>query len=155
MSRSDTTKRSTRQTVPALFVDTGAFYAMADTSDRHHEAAATTFAARATDGDTVTTDHVVIETWLLVRARLGHSAAMRWWDAIDADVVKVMGVTSVDFTRARQIARAWRDQEFSLVDCTSFAVMERLGIDEALAFDRHFRVYRYGIRRRQAFRIFP
>ena len=141
--------------MPKLFVDTGAFYAMADESDGHHEAAASAFAARATVGDAVTTDHVVVETWMLVRARLGHGAAMRWWDAINAAVVEVKGVSSVDFARARQIARDWPDQEFSLVDCTSFALMERLSIDEALAFDRHFRVYRYGPRRRVAFRIVP
>ncbi len=70
-------------------------------------------------------------------------------------VVSVVGVSSADFVRARQIARNWPDQAFSIVDCTSFAAMERLRVHEAFAFDSHFRVYRYGRSREKAFRIVP
>ena len=70
-----------------------------------------------------------------------------------SNVVKTYGVTSKDVTNARAISSAWPDQNFSLIDCTSFALMERLRLDEALAFDSHFRVYRYGLRRERAFRI--
>ncbi len=139
----------------ALFVDTGAFYATADRSDLHHAEAATTFKARGSCGDLVTSDHVVVECWLLIRARLGRGAAMRFWDAMGTGVVGVVGVTSADFIRARQIALAWPDQDFSIIDCTSFASMERLGIHEAFTFDAHFRLYRYGRARRSAFRIVP
>ncbi len=138
-----------------LFVDTGAFYAVADASDRHHADAAATFTTRAATGDLVTTDHVVVETWCLLRARLGRPAAMRFWDAMATGVVKVLGVASEDFVRARAIAREWSDQPFSLVDCTSFAVMERTRIEEAFAFDAHFKVYRHGPRRRTGFRLVP
>jgi predicted nucleic acid-binding protein len=141
--------------VPALFVDTGAFYAFADSDDAHHAAATTTFLARGGRGDLVTSDHVVVETWLLMRARLGARAAMRFWDGLESGVVKVLGVTSVDLTRAREIARVWADQDFSLVDCTSFAVMERRKIAEAFAFDSHFRVFRLGADRKRAFRVVP
>jgi len=34
-----------------------------------------------------------------------------------------------------------RDKDYSLCDALSFVVMERLGISEAIAFDRHFREY--------------
>jgi predicted nucleic acid-binding protein len=39
------------------------------------------------------------------------------------------------------------------VDCTSFALMERLGNDQALAFDAHFRTYRFGRQRKRAVRV--
>ena len=88
-----------------LFVDTGAFYAAADRSDAHHLEAAETFGARGASGDLVTTDHVVIETWLLVRARLGREAAMQFWDAMETGVVRVFGVTAADFSGlARAVA---------------------------------------------------
>jgi predicted nucleic acid-binding protein len=80
---------------------------------------------------------------------------MRFWDAMETGVVQVLGVRSDDLVNARAIARAWPDQDFSLVDCTSFAVMEGRGLEEALAFDAHFRVYRYGEARRRAFRVVP
>jgi len=37
-----------------------------------------------------------------------------------------------------EVFRTYRDHLFSFVDCTSFVVMERLGISHAFAFDHHF-----------------
>jgi predicted nucleic acid-binding protein len=146
---------STRRSVADLFVDTGAFYAVADSSDSHHAEARAAFKARAASGDLITTDHVVVESWLLLRARLGRNAAMKFWDALMTDVVQVVGVSSADLIRAREIAREWPDQDFSLIDCTSFAAMERLGLEEAFAFDSHFRTYRFGPSRDKAFQVVP
>jgi predicted nucleic acid-binding protein len=66
-----------------------------------------------------------------------------------------MGVTAEDFQRGRAIAQHWPDQAFSIVDCTSFALIERLDIRRAFAFDRHFRVVRLGGRRPRALEIVP
>ena len=46
---------------------------------------------------------------------------------------------------ARTILRQYSDKGFSLLDATSFAVMERLGIDTALSFDKHFAQYRWTV----------
>jgi predicted nucleic acid-binding protein len=135
------------------FVDTSAFYALADRTDRHHSRAITIFQALVSRSETLTTDHVVVETWLLLRARLGYGAAMSFWDALGSGVVTVVGVGSADFGRARAIAQAWEDQSFSLVDCTSFAVIERLDLRTAFAFDAHFRVFRYGRHRTKSLRL--
>jgi uncharacterized protein len=45
------------------------------------------------------------------------------------------------------------DQNFSIVDRTSFAVMERLGLTRAISFDDDFAVYRYGRNRDRAFEV--
>ncbi len=92
---------------------------------------------------------------MLLRARLGREAALRWWEAMRTGVVRTLGVTSDDLARACQIARSWSDQDLSLVDCTSFALMERLDVVDAFAFDAHFRVYRFGSERRRAFTVVP
>ena len=42
---------------------------------------------------------------------------------------------------ACSLVRAHEDKMYSLCDAASFVVMERLGIREAIAFDRHFREY--------------
>lgn len=141
--------------MPRLFVDTGAFYALADRSDRHHHAARAAWLEAAESDELLTTDHVVVESWLLVRARLGRPAAIRWWDALRRGPVTVIGVSSRDFERAREIVAHWQDQDFSLVDSTSFAVLERLGIDRAFAFDHHFRLIRLGERRERALTLVP
>ncbi len=138
-----------------LFVDTGAFYAMADRSDRHHRDAARTFQDRVGQDELTTADHVFVEAWFLIRSRLGRAAAMEFWDAIETGLVTMLGVTARDLLRGHRIAREWADQDFSIVDCTSFAIMERLGIERAFAFDAHFRVVRLGSRRDHALTILP
>jgi predicted nucleic acid-binding protein len=141
--------------VADLFVDTGAFYALADASDEHHESAKAFFLDRLGRSPFVTSDYVFVETWCLLRARLGRGPAMKSWDAFLSGVVRILGVGSADVVRARQIAADWSDQDFSLVDCTSFALMERHRIRTAFAFDGHFRAYRFGPRRRGRFEVVP
>jgi len=134
----------------SLFVDTSAFYAAADSGDRVHDRAR---AALTEDERLLTSDHVLLETWILLDARLGREAARTFWSAIRDGVAEVVAVGAADLERAWQIAGDFPDQAFSLVDMTSFAVMERLGVARVATFDRHFAVHRYGLRRERAFEI--
>jgi uncharacterized protein len=141
--------------VTKLFVDTSAFYAIADSDDRHHRGALSTLQASVESDRVMTSDHVVVESWLLICSRLGRSAAMRFWDGLSIDVFTIVGITAQDLQRGRDIGREWADQAFSIVDCTSFALMERLDIRRAFAFDKHFRIVRFGGRRQRALQILP
>ena len=138
-----------------LFVDTSAFFALANLADKHHDEAVAAYQANVGDDNLQTSDHVVIETWYLLRSRLGRRAAMAFWDGFDREVITVLGVTAGDFRRGREIAQEWPDQAFSIVDCTSFALIERLDIRRAFAFDRHFGIMRFGWRRHRALEIVP
>ena len=60
---------------------------------------------------------------------------------------------AADLEVAWSIGQAFPDQDFSIVDRTSFAVMERLGVLRAASFDADFAVYRFGLRRERAFEI--
>ncbi len=40
---------------------------------------------------------------------------------------------------AREVLRLYHDQDFSYTDAVSFVVMQRDGIRDVFAFDRHFR----------------
>ena len=42
---------------------------------------------------------------------------------------------------ASALLQSQSDKDFSFCDALSFVVMERLGIQETIAFDRHFREY--------------
>lgn len=138
-----------------MIVDTGAWYAVADRSDRHHRAARRFYRERATDDVFLTTDLIVAESRALLTAHLGRPAALTFWATLRRTGIPIVPVDVVDLEAAWHIAQAFSDQTFSFVDCTTFALMERLGVDEAFAFDAHFRVYRYGPARRRAFHVFP
>ena len=60
---------------------------------------------------------------------------------------------AADSSNREQCSRERRDQDFSIVDRTSFAVMRRLGIDDVASLDNHFSVFRFGPRRRQSFNV--
>ncbi len=50
-------------------------------------------------------------------------------------------LTKRDEDAAVMLVRGQKDKEYSLCDASSFVLMERLGIQDAISFDRHFRVY--------------
>lgn len=134
----------------SLFVDTSAFYATLDRDDRHHARAK----ERLGGGETlVTTDLVLSEAWRLTRDHLSHTVADRFWGNLRAGAATIEHVTPADLDAAWRIGEAFADQAFSLVDRTSFAVMERLGVHRAAAFDDDFAVYRLGPRRDRAFEV--
>jgi predicted nucleic acid-binding protein len=133
-----------------LFVDTSAFYAAADKSDRSHERVKLVLGA----GESlVTTDHVLAESWQLLRHRLGHEAANTFWEAVRAGASAVEHVGAADLEVAWTIAAEFEDQDFSLVDMTSFAVMQRIGVLRAASLDDDFAIYRFGRRRERAFEL--
>jgi predicted nucleic acid-binding protein len=120
------------------FVDTSFWFAVQSSRDANHEQARRLWAGRG-PGELITSNHVVGETWTLLRRRAGYQAARRFFEAVGASssiaVVRVDDATEDD---------AWRwllrhdEREYSFVDATSFAVMRRRRIAEALAFDGDF-----------------
>ena len=134
----------------SAFVDTSVWYAAADKSDRNNHSAKRILAASE---QWVTTDHVLIETWFLLRYRLGKTAAEIFWARLPAVVSTLESVTLADLENARIIQDNFPDQDFSIVDRTSFAVMSRMGITTVASYDQDFMVYRFGKDKQKAFKI--
>jgi predicted nucleic acid-binding protein len=90
------------------------------------------------------TNAVVVETYsvLLARAKDGRGAAISFLDAVAEDQTQgglsIERIQPGDELSAMALLRAHTDKAYSAL---SFVVMERLGIAEAIAFDRHFREY--------------
>ena len=139
----------------SIFVDTSAWYAVMDRGDRWHDQATRFYLERAGQTELLTSSLVLAETWTLLTAHLGRPAALLLWGMLREARMTIVTVEPTDLEAAWRILQAFPDQDFSLTDGTSFAVMERLGVDEAFTFDAHFLVYRYGARRQRAFTRHP
>ena len=134
----------------SVFVDSSIWFAAAVPRDRDNARAKIVLQEIA---DRVTSDHVVVETWLLLNSRYHRRGAERFWDSIRRGAVRVETANAADFEAAWAIGESFLDQDFSIVDRTSFVIMERLGITRAASLDAHFAIYRYGRERNKAFEI--
>jgi len=134
----------------SLFVDTSAWYAAADAGDRSNAKARRVLSR---EERLVTSDHVLVETWTLLRHRLGREPAERFWMGLRSGVAIIEPVGPADLEAAWTIGEAFPDQDFSLADRTSFAVMQRLGVHRVATFDDDFAVYRFGPNRTRAFEV--
>ena len=101
----------------------------------------------------VTSDHVLVETWRLIHHFLSAHAAEAFWEGLRSGIATIEQTTSADLEAAWAIGQRFSDQDFSLVDRTSFALMERLGITKVMSFDDDFAIFRYGRSRTSAFEL--
>lgn len=127
-----------------VFVDSGGFFALLAREDRFHERARTLFQrANSENWRLVTTNAVVIETYALIltRAYNGRQNAIGFLDMMMTDAYQIERIRKGDEEAAIRLVRGHQDKSYSLCDALSFVVMERLGIHEAIAFDRHFHEY--------------
>lgn len=134
----------------SIFVDSSIWFAATVARDRGNTRAKSIL--RQTT-EITTTDHIVVETWLLLNSRYHRRGAERFWESMRSGAVRVEIVTAADLETAWAIGQAFLDQSFSIVDRTSFAVMERLGLTRVASFDEDFAVYRYGRNRDRAFDV--
>jgi len=87
----------------------------------------------------LTTNHVVGESWTFLRRRQGYLAARNFLDSVErSSRITMLHVDEETEREAWAWLRRHDERVYSFVDATSFAVMRRLGIFEALAFDGDF-----------------
>jgi predicted nucleic acid-binding protein len=124
-----------------IFVDTGAWVALSVPGDRHGTAARALYAdvARGVYGRPVTTDFVLDEAATLIRMATDVEIAVRFVRTVlGSSSVTVVWIDPERFVASLERLEGHADKRWSFTDCTSFAVMDDLGIDAAFAFDRNF-----------------
>ncbi|MFL5318809.1 MAG: type II toxin-antitoxin system VapC family toxin [Myxococcaceae bacterium] len=124
----------------AVFVDTGAFYALQVQGDRWHEAALRAFQTLMASSIRLFTSNLVVgETFTLLLIRHGRHAAWSFHDAVvRSKSIEIIHVSDEVENLAWTLLRRYADQPFSFVDGASFALMRQKKITRALAFDSHF-----------------
>ncbi len=121
-----------------IFVDTSFWIGYGMAADNRHAAALAVFDAYGTS-PLVTSNLVRGETWTFLRRRSGHDAAIDFLDRLEgAARVEVVRISRELEDEALSWLRRHDEREYSFVDATSFALMRKLRIREALAFDGDF-----------------
>jgi predicted nucleic acid-binding protein len=128
-----------------VFVDTWAWYALADATDAEHARAQATNDRLLNEGDVfVTTNFVLAEAITLIRYHLHHAAAVRFHQLLQQMVagglVEVVRISEEHEASAWAIFEKYSDQKFSYTDCTSFAVMQELHLTDVFTGDHHFSI---------------
>ena len=122
----------------SVFLDTSAAYAFLVGTDAAHQDVARAFRDVLEGGrELVTTNYVVVETTALLQHRVGLEAVRAFHDRV-LPLARLVFIEPALHRRAYlRLMRADR-RGLSLVDCSSFEVMEAEGLRDALAVDADF-----------------
>ena len=134
-----------------LFIDSGPFIARVNKKDPNHELIlqilndikiqklefTRLFTSNYIVDESVT--HVLYDTER-------HDLAVKVLDLIKSSkIIEILWVNPEIETNACNIFKTYKDQNFSLTDCTSFAIMQKFNISTALTFDSHFKTMKFGV----------
>ena len=123
-----------------IFADTSYWIALLYPSDELHQKA-NMISEQLDPQETITTELVLAE-FLNHVGRMGQYNRMLAANKVTSlqrdPYVDIVPVTSQQFWEAAQLYSERLDQRWSLIDCSSFLIMEQEGITEALTSDRDF-----------------
>ena len=124
-----------------VFVDTSAFVALRNRAEREHEAARAGLSRLVSErAQLFTSNYVFAETYTALLVRVGRAEAIEWGRHFRAGAaIELLRVDEPMEEDAWALLEFHTDKRWSYVDATSFALMEREGVQTAFAFDHHFR----------------
>jgi predicted nucleic acid-binding protein len=124
----------------AVFVDSGAWIALALSRDPLHQQAREQWDLLQGAGARLHTSvPVVIETFTFLDRNANRDVALAWRESIyQPDTVRILPCELGDLQQSWDYFRRADLHKLSAVDATSFAIMKRARIRIAYTFDHHF-----------------
>jgi predicted nucleic acid-binding protein len=123
-----------------VFLDTSYAVALASPRDHHHSKAVE-LAGRLerVEARIVTTRGVILEIGNSLSRLRYRSSGVALLESLETDPrVEIVALSEDLYQRGFEIFRQRHDKEWSLVDCTSFVVMQDRRLQESLTTDEHF-----------------
>jgi predicted nucleic acid-binding protein len=121
-----------------IFVDTSALFALINSSDEFHQQAKDQWKLLLEKKDSLfSNNYVILESISLIQRRYG----MEWIHALHTEVLSLIEIAWVDESQHQAAVNTFlksNRRQLSLVDCSSFETIRRLGIETVFSFDEHF-----------------
>lgn len=133
-----------------VFIDTSAFLALYIQNDDFHERAVDCLMfLNLNQVNFITSNFIIDETYTFLRSNWGKKTALGFADLLadNSQFIKIDRVSIDDEKTAFKYFETLDGRGVSFTDCTSFAMMKRIGIETAYTFDRDFE--------RAGFKIIP
>jgi predicted nucleic acid-binding protein len=131
----------------SVFIDTAAFLAVLNASDRFHLPARKAWEEiLSSDQFILCSNYVLFETIALLQHRFGVEA-VRLFESDILPVVEIVWVDQAIHKQAMSALLAANRRNLSLVDCSSFEIMRATGSETVFTFDPHFH--------EQGFKVIP
>lgn len=123
-----------------IFIDTGAFFARFAKRDQYHRTATEHWKLLDLDGRRCFTSNFVLDEaiTLLAWKTTYPFAAARAEQLYRSHVLEIVRPDAVDELDALALFHKYADQRVSFTDCVSFALMDKLSIQQVFTFDQHF-----------------
>ena len=125
-----------------IFVDTSGWASYFDSREPSHKSATQIYRdVRLAGFKIVTTNYVITELIALLASplRLPRGRIITFVEGVTTSpYVEVVHIDEELHRQAWTLLKARQDKDWSLVDCSSFVLMEELGITQALTADHHF-----------------
>jgi predicted nucleic acid-binding protein len=123
-----------------VFVDTGAWIALAIVNDSMHERAKEIWTTLLEAGARpVVSVPVVLETFTYLQRKVAHDLAERWWASLEeVQFLERVECTPVELKAAMKYFARRDLHKLSLVDATSFVLMRKHKVRVAFSFDTHY-----------------
>ncbi|MCX7924678.1 MAG: PIN domain-containing protein [Fimbriimonadales bacterium] len=126
-----------------VFVDSGGWLSVVIKTDRYHTAGVAYYESLlAQRAHLITSDYVLDETITRLRYDVGHDAAKRFLEltqkAAEAGVLEIVFVDETVWNVAVPLFLQYADVRLSFTDCTSFVLIQQLGVQEVFGYDAHF-----------------
>jgi predicted nucleic acid-binding protein len=125
-----------------LFADTSGWANLVDSTQPHHTLAANLYrTARQLGQKVITTNYIITDVVALLTSplRTPRSKIIAFIESLKASPhVEIFHVDPTLDKQAWELLKNRPDKEWSLVDCSSFVLMQQRGMIEALTTDHHF-----------------
>ena len=125
----------------SLFLDTSYLIAVENADDQYHKTASRHWRdlLKSSPLPLVTSSYVLVEVVTLLNNRRLHSEAVALGNSLlSSRLFNIVHVDEELFYEGWNYFQKYKDKTYSLTDCISFVLMKRLGIEQALSFDKHF-----------------